>query len=460
MSIPFTQLASLPTYSSASSSRLQSLYSDISRQKHSNPTSFNSNIAWWHATLDAVLANGWQPHSPDKLIVHANPSLPDSLRYEGTGKPLCLSTVVAELANTRILIPHSQFINATQSIYDPGWLPYRVASYVIGKPLRWALQQMNIVGTDDAGHESDAERWRRVKGDYVSVPLVQRATEAVIARQRNTGISLSDALYSFDSFRAAYAAHALPDVVLSDADLRVLLKHLQRDKRVLVTDKEVIKFIDTDAPETPEITAVDRGILELKTAVANLQSQVDGIHQKIDACTEKASTALRQKRKELALSYIRSRKHLSDLLTKRLGSLEVLQSTLIRVEASADDIQIMKSYESSATTLRTILSHPSLQCDAIDGTMDAIASATADAREVDDAIRLGGDTARTEAGLDVDEDELEAELAALLQEEKEAVEEQIETEKLRQKHERQQLEGLREVQAQEDTGKERIIEAA
>lgn len=61
-----------------------------------------------------------------------------------------------------------------------------------------------------------------------------------------------------------------------------------------------------------------------------------------------------------------------------------------------------------------ILDHPSLQRDKIDETMDAMASASADAREMDEAIRLGGDMAVADAG--IDESELEDELQALAQE--------------------------------------------
>ena len=77
--------------------------------------------------------------------------------------------------------------------------------------------------------------------------------------------------------------------------------------------------------------------------------------------------------------------------------------------------KIMKSYDTSAITLRTILAHPSLQRDSIDKTMDALAEANLDAREVDDAVRMGGDVA---LGMDgtVDDDELEAELKALVEE--------------------------------------------
>ena len=54
----------------------------------------------------------------------------------------------------------------------------------------------------------------------------------------------------------------------------------------------------------------------------------------------KATTAIRQQHKSLALSYLRSRKQLEDVLKQRLGSLEILQGTLIRVEGAANNIQV------------------------------------------------------------------------------------------------------------------------
>jgi charged multivesicular body protein 7 len=47
---------------------------------------------------------------------------------------------------------------------------------------------------------------------------------------------------------------------------------------------QIIKFIDAvgSLESIDEITTVDRGILELKTAIEGLHAQVDGIHKKID----------------------------------------------------------------------------------------------------------------------------------------------------------------------------------
>ncbi|KAH9071169.1 Snf7-domain-containing protein [Lactarius deliciosus] len=357
-------LSSLPSYDGLSKSRIQSLYSDISRQKHSNPTTYSSNITWWRSTLEALVSLGYQPNTTDTLILHADQSLLESLRYGGAGKPLCLGTVIVSL------------LRATTP-----------------------LQQLNVLGSDD---ESESERWKHSKGDYV---LIGRALD----------VSLADTLYSFDSFRTTFAASALPGVTLSDKDLRVLLKFLERDKRAIVTEREVIKFVGTGF-STPEITAVDHGALELKSAVANLTAQIDSITAKIDSHKAKAANAIRQQHKSLALSYLRSRKQLEEVLTQRLGSLEILQSTLLRVEAAAEDIQIVKAYESSTATLRALLTHPSLQRDAVERTFDALADANADARELDDAVRSGMDLAVGTGASPEDEDEINAELAALVAE--------------------------------------------
>ena len=74
----------------------------------------------------------------------------------------------------------------------------------------------------------------------------------------------------------------------------------------------------------------------------------------------------------------------------------------------------MKSYESSTATLREILAHPLLQRDKIDDTMDALAAANDDAREVSDGIQMGAEMAQVEK--DIDDSELETELQALTNE--------------------------------------------
>lgn len=96
-------------------------------------------------------------------------------------------------------------------------------------------------------------------------------------------------------------------------------------------------------------------------------------------------------------------------------------------------LQIMKSYESSTATLRAILAHPSLQREKIDETMEAMASANEDAKEIDDAIRIGADIAQGSAT--IDDAELEDEWKALVQEAEKESAAKAEEEKARKEEE-------------------------
>jgi len=115
----------------------------------------------------------------------------------------------------------------------------------------------------------------------------------------------------------------------------------------------------------------------------------------------------------------------------------------------------MESYKSSTATLRAILAHPSLQRSKIDETLEALAEANADAREVDEAIRVGADVAIGIEGM-VDEAELEEEWKAIVKE--------VEAEQEKEKEEitKMKLEGLKDIPkevTQESPAKEEIVVA-
>ncbi|KAF8583189.1 hypothetical protein K439DRAFT_1647301 [Ramaria rubella] len=430
----------------------------------------SSNVDWWRRTLLQVLSTAAQPSSPDVLVLHADTALLDRLRCDGlgVGKPLGIGSVLTELSSSGIVIPLKTFNTSTQSIYYTGSLPLRIASYVVGRPLWWALEQLSIVG-DGESRESEEKRWKRVQGDYVVVPLLEQAADAVLEYHRSEPqLSLTDSLHSVDTFRAEFASKALPGVVLSISDIKVLIKYLERDKGVIVTSKEVIKFIDEEADEEGArvVTQLDHGVLEMKLAVDRLQDQIDDIHCQIEDRATKITEQLRRKRKEMAMSYLRSRKQLEDLLSKRLRSLETIQSTLLQIESAAGDIAIMKAYETSTMTLRSLLGHPSLQRDKIEATMEAMAEAAADHAEIDEAIKLGGEAVSAAAGMALDEDELQNELQQMIDEKEREEAEEREMQalaKARRETERQETEDRerreREERAEELERKRLLVES-
>ncbi|KAF9647530.1 hypothetical protein BDM02DRAFT_3098000, partial [Thelephora ganbajun] len=361
----------------------KSLYSDVSGKKRSNPTSYRSTVHWWREILQTVVLKHWFPRSSDTSVPHVLLTLADSFRREGAGKQLCLATVISELQEERIYIPLNRFMTVTRSIHDAGWLPYRIASHVIGKPLWWALQQTGVV-------ESGCVIESSGKGDYVLRGLIESAAQGVSAhhRAKETGV-FGDKLHTAEFFKREFSGVAPPDIVLSDLDVKVLLKHLERDVKVVVNGRVVIQ-----SHLQPSHTNLD--FHRLPSLLARVPSKSSryktGSKSGMDALTtRKACSTLKRNRREIALGHLRARKRLEDILVKRSEVLECLESTLWTVEHAAGDVEIMKLYESSAVTLRTVFSHPYLQRDKIDETMEALHSATEGAKDADLAIRLASE---------------------------------------------------------------------
>jgi charged multivesicular body protein 7 len=79
----------------------------------------------------------------------------------------------------------------------------------------------------------------------------------------------------------------------------------------------------------------------------------------------------------------------------------------------------MEAYETSSKALRDLLSHPSLQRDNVERTMNRLSDALADHADIERAMIEESEPSQGAAGLStVDEEALDAELATLAAEEK------------------------------------------
>lgn len=78
-------ISSLPEYR-AGSQRLQSIYSDLAKQRLSNPAGYSANVEWWRRTLSEVTSRGLQ--AGGILVLRADSLLVDEFRWEKVGRPL------------------------------------------------------------------------------------------------------------------------------------------------------------------------------------------------------------------------------------------------------------------------------------------------------------------------------------------------------------------------------------
>ncbi|KAF8927267.1 Snf7-domain-containing protein [Dissophora ornata] len=325
---------------------------------------------------------------------------------------------------------------------------------------------IGVVGSANAGGNSlalgmsqSSSPSSNFRDTYVIVPYVQEAAARILKlQQESTGYHASDNLMNFSDFRQKFSRTALLPVggkfsisesaggagsiiVLTDRDLEIVMRYMQYEMRVLITGKLdaskynnevqdhelIIKFATKDAirdKSKQEITAADRGIIELRETCRRLDNQVQDIEERIAELTEKARACVRKNQRSQATFALRQRKSLDDVLNKRLKSLDTISSILFRIQSSETDAEILQSYKLGASTLASVMATKDkdgqelLSKDNVESTMDRLADVFADQEEVDQAMSEGTDILlenTISGGAGMDEDELMAELDALME---------------------------------------------
>lgn len=143
---------------------------------------------------------------------------------------------------------------------------------------------------------------------------------------------------------------------------------------------------------------------------------------------DKITAYLKSNQKDLALSHLRSKKALLDLLSKRTLAQENISAILLKIESAESDAAVLNAYRSATTSLKALLANPVLQRENVENTMEDLQEALADQREVEEVITDGGKQA---AQLDDYEDEIEQELAQL---QREADERQKDARRVQEEH--------------------------
>lgn len=86
-----------------STPRAAFLYSSIASRKTANPTGYASAIQWWRTTLAGLVEHGLL--GPDHLILVADESLREQLRWERIGRPASLGPILVRAARSVVVFP-------------------------------------------------------------------------------------------------------------------------------------------------------------------------------------------------------------------------------------------------------------------------------------------------------------------------------------------------------------------
>lgn len=382
--------------------RLSSLYSDFRLQLNTNPDGYYANISAWKKALTDAARAGVIPAQGavnDLLTIRTGEELSRALASKEWGRPMALGAVIRDAVAKREMVPLKDFLASKSSIYNRSWniSPWQVIS--------WGLRQIGVLG--EPGSQD-----KLAVGNFVVVANVEAAANYIL-KHMSSRTSKVDLIYSRATFAHEFA-HALnPTHSLTPVDLNILLVYLARDKQEISFDSKTIKFKSTNETIPSPITQQDATIANLRDLISSLNTQLPPLTVRIATLDANARAAVASKSATAARSALRSKKLAEATLARRTDTLAQLEGVFSKIEAAADQVEIVRVMEASAAVLRGL--HKEVGgVEGVEGVVDALKEEMGRVDEVSGIINEVG-----QEGAVIDEAEVDEEFEALEQVERE-----------------------------------------
>lgn len=416
----------------SSSSPLPALYSDLSRQRKSNPAGYRASVEWWKDILLDVTFCGLQSDTsdtvPDRTIFRLDESTKARWTIPTVGRPLGLGTVISDLATEHVAYRVSVFLSSSAPIALPASIirdrsigrglksyiptPSGVASTLLLTPAKFlasSLYTLTIGGaSDDESYSADEQLFHKNRGEWVLLPLIDRIATTFLARfEEEASISPLACLMTKEEFAVRLGEICEKEFnfgVVGEKDVEVLLKYLSRDLNRAVRQDSLVKiFLQGQLPT--RLTAEDMSVITVKETLRKLDLQIVSLSQRITSLDSSIKTSLRQNQKQLALTHLRNRKSLQQTLDQRSNVRDKLAAVVGKIEQAKTDVEVMKAFSASEEVLRSVLGRDELKIENVERVMDGVEELVGRQGEVEDAMKMNNG--------DVDEDEILEELRDL-----------------------------------------------
>ncbi|CAO3609117.1 unnamed protein product [Cunninghamella blakesleeana] len=299
---------------------------------------------------------------------------------------MAIEYVMSYLKTKQDILPINIYIgNLTTS----SWLS-RIYDTVIKTPVRWS--KSTIINNPTASSTL-----------YVCIPSIQTISEFILQQYRNekSYFSCVNRILTFTEFRAKYGKYDI--ISLTEGDIWLLLKYMNShfgvrlapDVRGYGKSHLVIKlpeynennFTFKHIPD--EITENDKAIISLKTTCKALNDQVTELQTKMEELLQSCLDHSNKKQKLQALYALKRKKQLEEILDRRLKSLDTIETILLKIDASHNDIQVMQAFNVGADALKHILSDSNITVTSVDETILKMQNALEDQKRIEDAITFG-----------------------------------------------------------------------
>lgn len=348
------------------------------------------------------------------------------------GQPLALGKAIQEGITKGQLIPYQEFLESPLSVYKKSW-SLRPWNIIIQ-----GLRQLGIYLTQTEDYGFSMEK-------LVILENLEAAGNE--AKKRFLGFhARSDKVITRASFVNEFNSVFDSRTLLSESDMDLLLKFLSRDLGLICYNAEIVKWKSSNDQNV--ITLEDTTVASLKDIIKTIDNQIRCLSQKIEELSCSAKVAISKKNRAAAIAALRSKKLMSSIVEKRYATLAQLEEVFFKIEQASDQVELVKIMEASTEVLTGL----NKEVGGVEKVEFIIENLQEQIKLVDEV------STSTEVGNAVDAGEIDDELEAMMQDEKEKTKAREATEKFQDESETNKILGaLKETESQFLSVKERPL---
>ncbi|KAI8339613.1 Snf7-domain-containing protein [Chlamydoabsidia padenii] len=369
------------------SPRLNSLYSDFTKLSVLNEYGYKINVDYWRTVLLGCSLRGYLCYHGYTLVLDKS-SLAQDFMLRRVGKPLALDCVLDSMEKEGVIIS----LHSYERTYATS-------------PSTWSSWLWNRMTPTFLTYHSDTSSL------YVVLPSIKTISHCIYENYTRLPVkTITNSLLTFSDFRKQYNGIDWQRS-LTDNDLILVLKYMASQSLVAIEDGVrgygsgsfmVIKFIEPNMPY--KVTDQDKAMISIRTTCDALRYQTQELQQQAERLAISAQEHHHKKQKPQTLYALRRKRHILDVLDKRLKSLGEMEHLLLKMESAQDDLQIVQAFDNGAKALQGLFAS-GLSVQSVEETMARIQEAYDEQKDVDQAM-VDGSTSLAENGDTQYDDEL------------------------------------------------------
>jgi len=247
----------------------------------------------------------------------------------------------------------------------------------------------------------------RGNGKFVVLENLEEVARVVAAKMEAEGLrGRADRILSKSLFTERVRDVLGEGRSLGEKDADLLLRFLERDKGVLVSDGVTVKVMAPGEKLPSVITNEDATIASLKTLIRDLGMQTKVLENRVDELGFTAKEAVVKKNRVAALAALRSKKLAETTLSKRHATLGQLEDVFAKIEQASDQVDLVRVMEGSTKVLSGLNKEVG-GVEKVDDVVDQLREQMSQVDEVGNVIAEVGQESGAVGDSEVD-DELEA----------------------------------------------------